>query len=188
VETDGLVINSDVRLVLITGGPGTTKSTVAKILYGAQGAEWRMLSLDDYFYLQAAKVPGDAWDMFEANAPIRAAIIRYIGDRRGRVIAEGIIQSDREVELYGAAMGVSRTSPAVKLIELRCPREIAANRMFNRPIKEDSQVGWTLDRYRGHYDWLTAKLKATGSIRVPSDGSDPTAVAAAVVDSVNASL
>ena len=44
-------ITSDVKLVLVTGNPGAWKSTVTKIVYGWQSEEWRMLSLDDYFYL-----------------------------------------------------------------------------------------------------------------------------------------
>ena len=98
--TRDLLFRDGIRLILITGSPGTSKSTVGTILYGAQTSEWRLLSLDDFFYLKTGEPPaqGDAWDWFEANAQVRAAVIKYIGDRRGRVIAEGIIQSDREVQ------------------------------------------------------------------------------------------
>jgi chloramphenicol 3-O-phosphotransferase len=183
-----LRIRDGVDLVLITGGPGAAKSTVAKILYCAQSPEWRMLSLDDYFYLQGRSGPpgGDAWDTFEANAEVRGLVIKYIGDRHGRVIAEGIIQSDREVDVYSAAMGTTHSSARIRLVTLTCSRATAAQRMAARPVGERSQERWSLEQYAGHYDWLTRKLAARGGTSVRTDNLTPQEIARRVIDAVNA--
>lgn len=183
---EGLKITSNARLVLITGNPGAWKSTVAKLIYGAQEPEWRMLSLDDYFYLQnVGTVGADGWDRFEANAEVRGAIIQYIGDREGRVIAEGIIQTDREIDVYRRAMKIPVGDPALRLFELRCTRETAADRMFNRKVKERAQATWAREQYAGHYDWLSRKLRASSAERVDTEGSTPEKAAQEIVDKVN---
>jgi hypothetical protein len=156
-----LRITADVRLVLVTGNPGGWKSTVTKIVFCAQSEEWRMLSLDDYFYLAQQGPPfSDDWDRFEANAPIRAAIMKYIGDRRGRVLLEGIIQTDREVTRYCASMGLTLESHQVRFFDLRCSREEAAGRMQQRPVQEAGMVGREVGAFAHHFDYITPKLKA----------------------------
>jgi chloramphenicol 3-O-phosphotransferase len=182
-----LRITSDVRLVLVTGNPGGWKSTVTKIVYSAQTEEWRMLSLDDYFYLaQSGPQYSDNWDRFEASAPIRAAILKYIGDRRGKVLAEGIIQTDREVTAYCAAMGLTPKSPQVRFFDLRCPREEAARRMQQRPLQEEGMAQQEIETFAQHFDYITPKLKATGATPISTAKKTPVDVAVELVRALNA--
>jgi chloramphenicol 3-O-phosphotransferase len=183
----GLRITADVKLVLVTGTPGAWKSTVTKSLYTNQTEEWRMLSLDDYFYLDGTgKSYADGWDRFEANAKVRGAILKYIGDRGGCVLAEGIIQTDQEVDAYRDSMGIPAGDQRFRFFDLRCARKTAAERMMARPVKEASQATWTLREYEGHYDYLAQKLRATGAVPIQTDGKTPTKVAAELVKAINA--
>jgi hypothetical protein len=182
-----LRIRDGIDLLMITGGPGVSKSTVAKLIFCAQTEEWRMLSLDDYFYLSDGRVAvaGDNWDRFAANAHLRASIIRYIADRHGKVIAEGIIQTDEEVAAYCGAIHADPTSTRVRLVELQCPTEIAVDRMMGRPMKEDAQQGSTPVDHARHHEWLKGRLRARGAIRVAAVKGSPAEIAARVVEKVN---
>jgi hypothetical protein len=185
VESD-LRITADVRLILVTGSPGGWKSTVTKIVFCAQSEEWRMLSLDDYFYLtQSGPSFSDNWDRFEASAPIRAAILRYTGDRRGRVLAEGIIQTDKEVAAYCAAMRIIPKSPQVRFFDLRCPRAEAARRMQRRRLQEDGMAQQGIEAYSKHFDYITGKLRASGATQISTAKKTPLDVAVELVRAVN---
>ena len=171
---------SEVRLVLITGNPGGWKSVVSKLLWCSMPEEWQLVTLDSLFYISQGPHLGDNWDKYELGAPIRAAVIKYFGDRRGRVIAEGIIQSDREVAAYSEAMGLRPDSEQVRFFDLRCSREAAIERMGRRPMMErpDFDLG-------GQYDWLSSKLKATGAQRIWTEEMMPEQVAAELVSAIN---
>ena len=112
-------------------------------------------------------------------------IMKYIGDRRGRVLAEGIIQSDREVANYCSAMGISPNSPQVKFFDLRCSREEAARRMHQRPVQEGGMIDRDIDAFAGHFDYITPKLRANGATRVVTDGRGPAEVASELIRAIN---
>lgn len=173
-------IQSDVKLVLITGNPGGWKSVVSKLLWCGLPEDWQLVTLDSLFYISQSRQGDDNWAKFEGGAPVRAAVIKYFGDRRGRVIAEGIIQSDREVAAYSVAMNLKPDSPQIRFFDLRCSREEAIQRMARRPMMEraDFDLG-------GQYDWLSSKLKASGAHRIWTEEMLPEEVAAEIVMRIN---
>lgn len=101
---------SGVRLVVITGNPGGWKSVVPKLLWCGLPEQWQIATLDSLFYVSQGSSFGDNWAKFEAGAVVSAHVIKYFGDRQGRVIAEGIVQSDREASAYSGAMGLTPKS------------------------------------------------------------------------------
>jgi hypothetical protein len=170
---------SGVRLVLITGNPGGWKSVVSKLLWCGLPEEWQIVTLDSLFYISQGPALGDNWTKFEAGAAVRAQVIKYFGDRRGRVIAEGIVQTDKEVSAYSGAMGLTPESDQVRFFDLRCSREEAIRRMKRRPIMERPDVD-----LGAQYDWLSSKLKATGAQRIWTDGIEPDQVASEILSAM----
>jgi chloramphenicol 3-O-phosphotransferase len=162
---------SPVKLVLITGNPGGGKTVVSRLLGCLLPEPWEVVHLDHYLYLKTADT-GNFWNDVEASAPIRASSIRFYRDRGGRVIYEGIIQSDAEVSVYCKAAGVARESEEFRFFDLRCARDEGVRRMKRRPLKESATFPFSQ-----HYDGLVARLRATGATRITTDGRTPEEVA-----------
>ncbi len=174
-------ISSNVKLVMITGNPGSWKSVVSKALWCGLPEEWQLVTLDGLFYISQGPEGDDNWSKYQLGVLTRAKVLQYFGDRRCRLIAEGIIQSDREVKTYSGALGLMPKSDQVRFFDLRCSREEAIRRMKRRPIMERADFD-----FGGQYDWLSSKLNATGAQRVQTDGKTPLQVVSELVAAVNA--
>jgi hypothetical protein len=180
---DPVEIDPAVRLILLTGNPGASKTTVAKRLICGLSEEWRLITLDDFVLLSAVD-HGNCWingqdpnNLFIPNKPIA-----LYHKNRARVIVEGIMQSDLQVAGHCAAMGLTLDSPAVRFIELWAGEEEALVRMKKRPLKERD---FDEADSRAHYRTLTGYLKAKGAIRIVTDGKTDDQVFTMVLALIN---
>jgi len=123
---------------------------------------------------------GDFWNDVEASAGIRAAAIKFYCDRGGRVIYEGIIQTDREVDAYCRAANVVRDSAEFRFFDLRCAREEAIRRMRRRPLKESETFP-----FGQQYDGLTRRLGATGATIINTNEKTPERVVEEIIGLIN---
>jgi chloramphenicol 3-O-phosphotransferase len=172
-------IKSTARLVLITGNPGGGKTVVAKMLGCRLPEPWEVIHLDQFLYLKTVDT-GNFWNDVEVACSIRALAIKYYCDRGGRVICEGIVQTDREVDAYCSAANVARDSSEFRFFDLRCSRDEAIRRMKRRPLKESASFP-----FGQQFDGLTSRLQATGAVRIPTDDKTPDVVMGELVDLIN---
>jgi|GEM_PF-4205084 len=176
----GFDITSDVSFVLITGNPGGGKTAVSKILFCNLPEDWRLIDLDDFLFVRLTSQGSFSWDLYEESHAVRASAFRFYAMNHAKVLAEGIVQSDREVSAYCKAMGLTPDSQRFRFIDLRCNEAEAVRRMTFRPIHEDG--GWN---HESHYHGLSGRLRATGAIRVQTDGKTREDVAREVIGIAN---
>jgi chloramphenicol 3-O-phosphotransferase len=180
---DPVSLDPSVRLILITGNPGASKTTIARHLICGLPEDWRLVTLDDFLLLREVEredVWANARDRRNLGIPNKAVELYHLNS--ARVIIEGIVQTDDQVEAHCRAMGLVRNSPAVRFIELWCEEEEAVRRMKSRPLKEP---GFSELKARGHYRGLTALLRATGALRIDTTQMSAEQALAAVVQAIN---
>jgi chloramphenicol 3-O-phosphotransferase len=182
---DPVEIDPAIRLILLTGNPGASKTTVAKRLICGLPEVWRLVTLDDFLLIHGAD-HGDVWSNARdpTNMPIPNGAVTLYHANGGRVIVEGIMQTDQQVRGHCEAMGLTLDSRAVRFIELWASEDEAVRRMRERPLKEG---GFDEAKSREHYRGLSSMLRAKGAIRIGTDGKTPAEVFALVLAGINRS-
>ena len=184
--TSPVVIRDGVRLVLVTGAPGSGKTELTRKLACCLPEDWRVIHLDDFFVAWACIYgrPGDGnvWPAVDRGADLPGLTAKRYLDEGASVVIEGIIRGDNWAKRLCAAAGLQLPSPAVRVVDLNCSRAVAIARMTRRRIRAP---GDTFDPGR-HFDYLRPASLVACARCIDTDSLDADAVLTAFVEAVNA--
>jgi energy-coupling factor transporter ATP-binding protein EcfA2 len=121
----------DLRLVIITGRPGSGKSTLFETLKGRLDAEWAFVDGDAYIGEVWARFGGPdvQWSAIRPNlVPVSSEGVAAAAREGKRVVYAGVVLSPHEVRVLTTAAGLTYPSDAVRLFELRCSETTVVQR------------------------------------------------------------
>ena len=110
-------VNADVRLVLVTGGPGAGKTVLCQRLYGGLPKKWRFVPLDNFIGIALANPKLGPWP--DAAVKFGEVCLDYWRkEKLYPVLVEGVIQNDHQVQRLCRAFGIAWPGPNVRVLQL----------------------------------------------------------------------
>lgn len=183
--SDTVSIRQDVRLVLVTGPPGSGKTRLGRELACRLPEQWRILRLDDFFVawarLAGRSGDGNVWPAVQRAPQLAGETAGWFLKEGASIVMEGIIPGRDWAQQACRSAGLDISSPSVRMIALRCTRETAIARMTARHLKPAGPVD-----PGGHYDYLEPMSRVEGADAVATDGLDPERIVEQFLKIVNA--
>jgi len=174
------VQSPDVQLILITGGPGTGKSSVAKALYCGLPERWALVNLDGLWSLRIAGASGDNWESYRQSVQLRAGVLQFYSSDGRPVIAEGIVQRD-ELREYQVATRTDAPPRRLVFVNLTCSTAESVRRMTSRDANYGRLTKPASDHER-HFNGLTSRVDARGATSVEVEGKTIQEIVKAILD------
>ncbi|MFZ1022673.1 MAG: hypothetical protein WAN87_00875 [Thermoplasmata archaeon] len=149
-------MNRPVRLLVITGLPGTGKTAVAEILRPQLGPGWTILHGDDFIGVTIACYPRKPWEEIRGLLPyfVGWAVGNELSDGWS-VLVEAHFRDPEEIQRFNRGVRdlFGRTlSPEIVVLE--ADTLAIANRLSSDSNREPSWIG--SDREMKFLDWLRA--------------------------------
>ena len=159
----------DARLVVIVGGSGTGKSTLARALQERLlPAQWLHFSVDTILYCLPASIVEKAdcqndWSLVDTHSVTRAAYacLRALLDDKQRVIFDCVVMTERGARELLLGLGTYRPI----LIELTCSWEETARRTLARGDRtlDEAEHGFKTARLHLQTDYTFDTTTRTAS-------------------------
>jgi hypothetical protein len=166
--------NSELRLVILTGGFSSGKTRAAHRIIGRLPKNWRLVQLDHY-------VP---WGWKAGAVAAAAKTLSYLGpNERHPVLFEGAIASQDDVATLSGGYGVTWPSKSVRVIQLTRSAEVAAKRRREDPTLWPD---WTAEAKESGIKSLELQVPPAipGAITIKTDSLTEEQVLTQVVDAL----
>jgi hypothetical protein len=155
------------RLIIITGGPAAGKTGLARSLYGLLPRDWRLVPLDNFIGPVWKTMPETHWQ--PGSVLLGAECLNYNKSEGQKVLMEGLILKDDEVQLLCSFFGVDFPSDSVRLLQLVRSHDSATDRRKNAPEFRPDISGKLRDKIIESFRTLTPRpLK--GAELIETDG------------------
>jgi hypothetical protein len=119
-------VNPEVRLVIVTGGPGAGKTTLCRRLYGNLPKNWRFVPLDNFLGL-ALRNP-NLGDWPDVTIRLAEVCLNYWRDEKVySVLTEGVVQNPDHVSRLAESFGTEWPSAVVRVLQLNTTPDILAS-------------------------------------------------------------
>jgi hypothetical protein len=126
-------VNPEVRLVIVTGGPGAGKTTLCRRLYGNLPKNWRFVPLDNFLGL-ALRNP-NLGDWPDVTIRLAEVCLNYWKDEKVyNVLTEGVVRNPNHVSRLAESFGMRWPSAVVRVLQLA--RKVETARVRRKEMGE----------------------------------------------------